>query len=207
MTRALMRNCPKCQKAFIKEHGCNKMTCPNCRTTSCYICRKVINGYEHFDQTGHLGPTNSKKCILSDPVEQRHAEEVTKAAAEALGEYKRQHPNMDQEELKTLKVDFPAPPPPPPHAPVAGPVNPFSMPHMRMPVVGYGIAFAQAQAQAHTHAARMQQFMAYPSPPNPGFFNFNINLAQALPAFPQPIPGVAAPLPAAGAQRKRRGRR
>ena len=29
---------------------CNKMTCPNCQTLSCYICRKVITGYEHFSQ-------------------------------------------------------------------------------------------------------------------------------------------------------------
>ncbi|KAF8816831.1 hypothetical protein BYT27DRAFT_6378460 [Phlegmacium glaucopus] len=50
MTRALMRNCPKCQKAFIKEQGCNKMSCPNCHTLSCYVCRQVINGYDHFNQ-------------------------------------------------------------------------------------------------------------------------------------------------------------
>ncbi|KIJ11696.1 hypothetical protein PAXINDRAFT_84162 [Paxillus involutus ATCC 200175] len=48
MTRALMRNCPKCQKSFIKEMGCNKMTCPNCHTISCYICRSIIIGYDHF---------------------------------------------------------------------------------------------------------------------------------------------------------------
>ncbi|KIM37082.1 hypothetical protein M413DRAFT_281321 [Hebeloma cylindrosporum] len=29
------------------------MTCPNCRTLSCYVCRKVVTGYEHFDQV-HL---------------------------------------------------------------------------------------------------------------------------------------------------------
>ena len=29
---------------------CNKMTCPNCATLSCYICRKVIVGYDHFSQ-------------------------------------------------------------------------------------------------------------------------------------------------------------
>ena len=28
---------------------CNKMTCPNCGTLSCYICRKVIVGYDHFN--------------------------------------------------------------------------------------------------------------------------------------------------------------
>ena len=26
------------------------MTCPNCRTLSCYVCRQVVTGYEHFDQ-------------------------------------------------------------------------------------------------------------------------------------------------------------
>lgn len=26
------------------------MTCPHCRTLSCYICRKIINGYDHFHQ-------------------------------------------------------------------------------------------------------------------------------------------------------------
>lgn len=69
---ALMRNCPKCKKAFIKEGGvripavltnapritnihtifanqCNKMTCPYCGTHSCYTCRKQITGYDHFD--------------------------------------------------------------------------------------------------------------------------------------------------------------
>ena len=29
---------------------CNKMSCPNCNTLSCYICRQVIKGYDHFNQ-------------------------------------------------------------------------------------------------------------------------------------------------------------
>ena len=33
---------------------CNKMSCPNCNTLSCYICRQVITGYEHFNQVGIL---------------------------------------------------------------------------------------------------------------------------------------------------------
>ncbi|EJD07122.1 uncharacterized protein FOMMEDRAFT_75478 [Fomitiporia mediterranea MF3/22] len=49
MTEALMRNCPKCKKAFIKEDGCNKMRCPTCGTLICYACRQVITGYDHFD--------------------------------------------------------------------------------------------------------------------------------------------------------------
>ena len=31
---------------------CNKMSCPNCHTLSCYICRQVITGYDHFNQVG-----------------------------------------------------------------------------------------------------------------------------------------------------------
>lgn len=33
MTAALIRKCNKCRHPFIKEHGCNKMKCPNCGNT------------------------------------------------------------------------------------------------------------------------------------------------------------------------------
>ncbi|KAG1729566.1 hypothetical protein EDB19DRAFT_115472 [Suillus lakei] len=122
MTRALMRNCPKCQKAFIKEHGCNKMTCPNCRTVSCYICRKVINGYEHF---GNSNPrdrhVDKNKCLLWDPVEQRHATEVQEAAKKALEELKRDHPDVDE---SNIKIDIP----------IAGPAQPVPNMHPPMPI-------------------------------------------------------------------------
>jgi hypothetical protein len=40
---------------------CNKMTCPNCQTPSCYICRQVMKGYNHFsNQVGIFG------VLLSD---------------------------------------------------------------------------------------------------------------------------------------------
>jgi hypothetical protein len=62
-----MRNCPQCGQSeiplstgrflliifdqdFVKESGCNKMTCPKCRSLSCYVCRALIKGYDHFDQ-------------------------------------------------------------------------------------------------------------------------------------------------------------
>ncbi|TFY56114.1 hypothetical protein EVJ58_g7836 [Rhodofomes roseus] len=114
MTKALMRNCPKCQKAFIKEHGCNKMICPNCRTMSCYVCRKVILGYEHFNNPPpYNGRKDPNKCELWDSVEKRHSDEVTAAAKKATEEYKRAHPEVTEEDLK---VDLPP-------APVAGPSN------------------------------------------------------------------------------------
>jgi hypothetical protein len=58
---------------------CNKMSCPHCRTLSCYICRQIIKGYDHFDQNPPSGPSGSRrsgKCPLWDSVEQRHANEV-----------------------------------------------------------------------------------------------------------------------------------
>ncbi|KAG8984634.1 hypothetical protein FRB90_005194, partial [Tulasnella sp. 427] len=80
MTEALMRKCPKCSKAFIKENGCNKMRCPYCQTMSCYVCRQVINGYDHFNQQpGQPAPGTSKKdkqkCPLWDDLEKRHHDE------------------------------------------------------------------------------------------------------------------------------------
>ncbi|KAG2134049.1 uncharacterized protein EDB93DRAFT_1173254 [Suillus bovinus] len=119
MTRALMRNCPKCQKAFIKEHGCNKMTCPNCRTVSCYICRKVIDGYEHFGKPPpQVGQVDKSKCLLWDPVEQRHANEVQEAVKKTMEELKRDHPDLDE---SNIKIDLP----------IAGPAQP--VPNMHPP--------------------------------------------------------------------------
>ncbi|KAI0739759.1 hypothetical protein C8Q80DRAFT_1200487 [Daedaleopsis nitida] len=110
MTRALMRNCPKCQKAFVKEMGCNKMTCPKCATLSCYICRKAITGYDHFDNPPpYTGRPDLKKCPLWDSsVEGRHSDEVAAAAKKALEDFKRAHPELDEKEIS---VDLPLPPP------------------------------------------------------------------------------------------------
>ena len=49
-TRARLRSCPTCDKTFLKESGCNKVTCPNCLTSICYCCRKIVSaqGYDHF---------------------------------------------------------------------------------------------------------------------------------------------------------------
>ncbi|KAK0499446.1 hypothetical protein EDD18DRAFT_852256 [Armillaria luteobubalina] len=112
MTKALMRNCPKCQKAFIKEAGCNKMSCPNCHTLSCYVCRQVITGYDHFNQQAPGAPIalKSKKCLLWDSVDVRHSDEVKAAAERALAEYRRDHPDVEEADIR---VDLPKPPPPP----------------------------------------------------------------------------------------------
>lgn len=49
ISQAKIRHCPRCKKAFVKESGCNKISC-GCGTKICYICRKTIDGYGHFCQ-------------------------------------------------------------------------------------------------------------------------------------------------------------
>ncbi|KAI0070670.1 hypothetical protein K474DRAFT_1608247 [Panus rudis PR-1116 ss-1] len=124
MTQALMRNCPKCKKPFIKEAGCNKMICPNCRTMSCYICRKVIQGYEHFNQRPPYDQArDDTKCPLWDQAEQRHAAEVAEAARKAKEALKAQQPDIDE---KDLEVELPKAPPAP-QAPIP------AIPHHHLP--------------------------------------------------------------------------
>ncbi|TEB24750.1 hypothetical protein FA13DRAFT_1610668, partial [Coprinellus micaceus] len=49
MSMAVIRTCPNCpQVSFVKEEGCNKVVCPQCRSFSCYSCKAQISGYEHF---------------------------------------------------------------------------------------------------------------------------------------------------------------
>lgn len=86
MTAALVRSCTKCKKPFIKEEGCNKMTCPSCGNRQCYVCSTSITDYNHFEGgRGAVVPApgiKAKKCPLYDNVEERHEREI-KAAADA----------------------------------------------------------------------------------------------------------------------------
>ncbi|KAH8925780.1 hypothetical protein BT69DRAFT_1216116, partial [Atractiella rhizophila] len=56
MSEALLRVCPneRCKNRFIKEDGCNKMWCPSCRTSSCYLCGAVVSDYSHFRNAGGM---------------------------------------------------------------------------------------------------------------------------------------------------------
>ncbi|EJT97149.1 hypothetical protein DACRYDRAFT_72456, partial [Dacryopinax primogenitus] len=121
MSNALMRKCPKCHHPFVKEGGCNKMTCNQCRTLSCYRCRRVIQGYDHFSERpgqpryGEAGAVRDpSKCPLWDiDLEKLHADEVTAAARKAQEEILSTDDNI-QIVKQDLEVDLPKPPPPPP---------------------------------------------------------------------------------------------
>lgn len=67
-TAALKRTCPRCGLGFIKDSGCNKLTCV-CGYSMCYICRQGLGrgigeeGYRHFCQ--HFRPTGDA-CMECD---------------------------------------------------------------------------------------------------------------------------------------------
>ncbi|ORX36468.1 hypothetical protein BD324DRAFT_651707 [Kockovaella imperatae] len=82
MSEALIRKCPRCSKPFLKEYGCNKIHCTGCNTLSCYVCRQVIKGYDHFDQNPDVPgqARNGTKCLLHDPEEHQKDAQTVLAA-------------------------------------------------------------------------------------------------------------------------------
>ncbi|KAJ9589904.1 hypothetical protein L9F63_016965, partial [Diploptera punctata] len=95
MTEALVRTCYKCQKKFIKEDGCNKMTC-TCGAIMCYICRKPVKDYSHFNGQGGDA---FHKCPLYSSNDVIHVNPVKEEAKKAKEEVEALNPNL------TLKND------------------------------------------------------------------------------------------------------
>ncbi|KAF2204861.1 hypothetical protein GQ43DRAFT_363710 [Delitschia confertaspora ATCC 74209] len=99
MTKALIRSCNRCKKPFVKDYGCNKMTCPSCGNAQCYVCGTNVSGnYDHFHNS-------HGRCPLYDNTDQRHQDEVKKAEEEALAILRAQHPNLSAKELKIQVSD------------------------------------------------------------------------------------------------------
>lgn len=68
LTNALVHKCPSCHSKYIKEEGCNLMTCSSCKSYSCYLCGLLIkpkkeDKYWHFYGEGGT-PTAIKTCKL-----------------------------------------------------------------------------------------------------------------------------------------------
>ncbi|CAK3930414.1 Hypothetical predicted protein [Lecanosticta acicola] len=104
MTAAMIRSCNKCKKHFIKDYGCNKMTCPSCGNLQCYVCSQSLKDYNHFDQ-GPRGPNadGNKRCPLYDNVEERHEREVKEAEAAARAQVMEENPDVSADDLQ-IKV-------------------------------------------------------------------------------------------------------
>ncbi|KAJ2915757.1 hypothetical protein MD484_g4644, partial [Candolleomyces efflorescens] len=86
---------------FIKEDGCNRMTCPTCRTSSCYVCRKAIVGdYEHFYDNLHNAPDGRCRLWDAQPLNEIHAQEVHAAYEEAVAQRARAARPHPQEQAR-----------------------------------------------------------------------------------------------------------
>lgn len=81
------------------------MSCPSCHTLSCYVCRQIITGYEHFSRPPpYTGNPDRTKCELWDKIEQRGHDEVGKAAKAALEKYKADHPGAQDGDIDIVSL-------------------------------------------------------------------------------------------------------
>ncbi|KAF0636609.1 hypothetical protein FPSE5266_07222 [Fusarium pseudograminearum] len=95
----LVTHVPKtCNTPFIKDSGCNKMTCskPNCRNVQCYVCHESCE-YNHFDQPERGGKLGN--CPLFEDSEMRHHEEVEEAEKNAKQKALQDNPDLEPEAL------------------------------------------------------------------------------------------------------------
>ncbi|KAI4686295.1 hypothetical protein J4E81_008647 [Alternaria sp. BMP 2799] len=99
MSAALIRHCNKCKHPFVKELGCNKMTCTHCRNVQCYVCSKNVTDYNHF------GESRAGKCPLHENVEDRHEQEVKRAADEAMAKVRVDNPGLSDADLMVKVSD------------------------------------------------------------------------------------------------------
>jgi len=78
MTNALVRKCNKCKTAFLKEEGCNKMTC-RCGNYQCYVCSSNVVDYSHFQGYG-----DGNGCPLYGDMKELLREQVAIAQEKTL---------------------------------------------------------------------------------------------------------------------------
>ncbi|CAK7264176.1 hypothetical protein SEPCBS119000_000865 [Sporothrix epigloea] len=99
MSAAMIRKCNKCGTPFIKELGCNKMSCSRagCQNVQCYICHKSCD-YSHFDDTNRGGKAGN--CPLFESAEQRHNDEVQVAEELARRKLLLSNPSLNRDFLK-----------------------------------------------------------------------------------------------------------
>lgn len=110
MTKARVRFCPKgCKQPFFKVEGCNKMTCPTCKTFICYICRAEIPkslGYGHFCQKPHCNHSSCKKCVLYSNSEQDDLQAAKEAGLNAIKELQNDGGKKNGEVAKKMELSI-----------------------------------------------------------------------------------------------------
>lgn len=88
MTAALVNVCNACKRTFLKDDGCNKMTCP-CGNSQCDVCGQNAD-YDHF---------KPDRCPLFDNAAERERREVAAAQLQAVRTVRRKQKDVTPEEL------------------------------------------------------------------------------------------------------------
>jgi hypothetical protein len=111
MTKAFVRKCNNCNKAFVKEGGCNGMKC-FCGNLQCYVCESDVADYSHFDKlvNGQICPLYGEmQELLKEQVamaQERTVRELLKTRAELEDDDVR----VDQEVGANINLGVPTPP-------------------------------------------------------------------------------------------------
>ncbi|KAK2590210.1 hypothetical protein QQS21_012113 [Conoideocrella luteorostrata] len=99
MSLAIKRVCPRCNTSFVKNAGCNKLTCP-CGYKMCYVCRADLSdeGYRHF--CDHFRPDGDPRpCTQCDKCNLWESEDIDTVLREAREVAERKWKEMEQREL------------------------------------------------------------------------------------------------------------
>ncbi|XP_046391105.1 uncharacterized protein LOC124159377 [Ischnura elegans] len=148
MTEALVRTCWKCNKKFIKESGCNKMTC-TCGAVMCYVCRKPVKDYKHFNP---YKDRPSELCPLYSDDAELHVQSVKVEAEKAKEEIMRQNPNINLKHDPTLKLPEK---PSSSNQPKPPPLNPFLIGNDNMDILMRNVReYYQARINNRRHDNR-----------------------------------------------------
>ncbi|EGZ73030.1 hypothetical protein NEUTE2DRAFT_165205 [Neurospora tetrasperma FGSC 2509] len=100
---AMIRECYKCNNRFIKESGCNKMTCPRCRAMQCYVCRQPCD-YNHFDDVNRGGRKGNCPLFEQQSLDDIHDKEAREAEERERKKLLEADPSIDAKELE-IKFD------------------------------------------------------------------------------------------------------
>ncbi|KAF2811801.1 RWD-domain-containing protein [Mytilinidion resinicola] len=115
--------CPTCSVPCQKSHGCNHMSCFQCKTHFCYLCSAWLNAdnpYEHFNQEGR--PCYQRLWELEEGDDGngnvhfngiRGAEAAAQRAAQAAVDIQ----NQEIDAAEDQEIPPPAPEPPAPLVP------------------------------------------------------------------------------------------
>ncbi|KXJ92483.1 hypothetical protein Micbo1qcDRAFT_162786 [Microdochium bolleyi] len=108
MAMAVKRVCPRCNTSFVKNGGCNKLTCP-CGYKMCYVCRKDIGGstegYQHFCQ--HFRPEgDGRECLECKRCNLWEQEDTTAILRQAKAEAEHKWRATEKRELSDAEKAY-----------------------------------------------------------------------------------------------------